>query len=202
MNCSSISSSGVCATSRRTADGAPVEEPDGPSRAEIDAIRTLVELEQVEPGTPPRLGERDPLAERSVEIELRRLGLHLRQLVHELDPLAADPEEAEKARARIRDGECRQERSEREGGKRKHEAPPRTPVGGGCVERSEHARREIRRGRHVELAAEGQECPLELAHGLHLRREGARAPARFVTSRFRRLTPSTSAVSCSLSSRK
>ena len=148
-----------------------------------------------------RLGERDPLAERSVEIELRRLGLHLRQLVHELDPLPADPKEAEKARARIRDGERRQERSEREGGKREHETPPRTPAGGGSVECSEHARHEIRRGRHVELAAEGQECPLELAHDptSARRRSSARAVRDFTVPS---LTPSTSAVSCSLSSRK
>ena len=108
-------------------------------------------------------------------------------------------EEAREGGARIGHGERRQDHRDEDGREHDGDAQARRPSG--PLERVENTRREIRRLGDGEVAAEGDESPLELAHGStsNRRRSRARAVRDFTVPRR---TPSTSAVSSSLSSRK
>ena len=108
-------------------------------------------------------------------------------------------EEPSEGGACIGHGERRQDHRDEDGREHDRDAQARRPTG--PFERVEDTRREIGRFGDGEVAAEGNECPLELAHGStsNRRRPRARAVRDFTVPRR---TPSTSAVSSSLSSRK
>ena len=126
----------------------------------------------------------------------------LGELVDDLDPLAADVEDAEERRARVRDRERRAERGEHEHGQREDEPAPRQHRPRRRPIRASTAGTRSGAVRHVELAPEGDEGALELGHLLPppaRKRASARAVRDFTVPRR---TPSTTAVSSSESSRK
>ena len=128
---------------------------------------------------------------------------YLGQVLDDLDPLAADVEDAEERRARVGDRQRRAERGEREHGEREDEPAPGQSALPAGRDLREHGRDEIGRLRHRELAAEGDEGALEVVHGSTSTSARSRASARAVRDfTVPRRTSRTAAVSSSESSRK